>query len=186
MMDLGLDMFRKQMPSGETWRRSLQDPLLVAAVVVLVVALVGIALTMAAALAALVLTMTTASPMGLPFSDPAWGQVTSLIFALVALAVIAGGIGNVLNIVASVAERNAFDPANAGRIERLGWRVVELGVIGWLARWLDVPVGGNIAGFDISVDLGGGNVLAFALVLFVLARVFRHGNRLQTEVEGTV
>ena len=49
-MDLGLNMFRKQMPSGETWRRSLQDPLLVVAVVVLVIALVGIALTMAASI----------------------------------------------------------------------------------------------------------------------------------------
>ena len=48
-MDLGLNMFRKQMPSGETWRRSLQDPLLMVAVVVLVIALVGIALTMAKA-----------------------------------------------------------------------------------------------------------------------------------------
>lgn len=185
-MDLVLNMFRKGGLSGETWRTRLQDPLLVAAVVVLVIALVGIVLTMAAALFGLVTTMTTSPPLGHAFSDPAWDPVAAMILALVALSVIAGGIAHVLSIVATVADRNPFDPANAGRIERLGWRVIELQVIGWIARWLDVPVGGHIAGFDISVDVGSGNALAFALVLFVLARVFRHGNRLQDDVEGTV
>ncbi|MEJ2411018.1 MAG: DUF2975 domain-containing protein [Novosphingobium sp.] len=185
-MTLGLNFLFERAPSGETWRRSLQDPLLVTAVVVLVTALIGVAVTMAAAFAGLVVTMTTDSPVGRALSDPAWDPVAAMILALVALSVIAGGIGNVLQIVASVAARNPFERANAGRIERLGWRVAELWAIGWIARWLDVPVGGAINGFDISVDLGGGNTLAFALVLFVLARVFRHGNRLQDEVEGTV
>ncbi|MCJ2188746.1 DUF2975 domain-containing protein [Novosphingobium beihaiensis] len=185
-MTLGLSFLFERTPSGETWCRSLQDPLLVAAVVVLVAALIGVGVTMAAAFAGLVVTMTTASPIGHALSDPAWDPVAAMIFALVALSVIAGGIGNVLQIVASVAARNPFERANARRIERLGWRVAELWAIGWIARWLDVPVGGTINGFDISVDLGGGNTLAFALVLFVLARVFRHGNRLQDEVEGTV
>ncbi|WP_067734693.1 DUF2975 domain-containing protein [Novosphingobium naphthalenivorans] len=185
-MTFGLKMLFERAPSGETWRRSLQDPLLVAAVVVLVTALAGVALTMGAALIGLVVTMTTQPPVGHALSDPMWDPVAGMILALVALSVIAGGIGNVLNIVASVAARNPFDRANAGRIERLGWRLAELWGIGWIARWLDVPVGGSVNGFDISVDLGGGNTLAFALVLFVLARVFRHGNRLQDEVEGTV
>lgn len=104
-MALGVEVFCRRMMAGGTWRRSLQDPLLVAAVVVLGVAWAGIILTMALA---------------------------------------------------------------------------------WGARWLEVPVGGDINGFTISVDVGGGNALGFALVLFVLARVFRHGNRLQDDVEGTV
>ena len=185
-MTFGLKILFERTPSGETWRRSLQDPLLVAAVVVLVAALAGVAVTMAMTFVGLAATMTTASPIGHALSDPVWDPVAAMILALVALSVIAGGIGNVLNIVASVAARNPFEPANAGRIERLGWRVAELWAIGWIARWLDVPVGGTVNGFDVSADLGGGNTLAFALVLFILARVFRHGNHLQDEVEGTV
>lgn len=185
-MEFGLDLFRARPERAGKWHDRLSDPLLVTCAIVLLVALAGIALTMAAAVLALVTLLATAAPAGHPFTDPAWDPVGSIILALVALSIIAGGIGNILAIMGTVADRNAFEPANAGRIERLGWRVVELFAVGWIARWLHIPVGGTINGFDISVDLGGGNALAFALILFVLARVFRQGNRMREDLEGTV
>ncbi|HUD29337.1 MAG TPA: DUF2975 domain-containing protein [Novosphingobium sp.] len=166
--------------------RSLEDPLLGTAVVVLTVALVGVVISEVAAVVGLVTLLAVDGPWGHPLADPAWDPASSLILAFLALTVIGGGIGKVLAIIGTVAEREPFAPANAARIESLGWRVIELAVIGWVAASLEVPVGGTVAGHHVAVELQGGNALAFALVLFVLARVFRHGNRMAQDLEGTV
>ena len=169
-----------------THDRPLGDPLLGTAVVLLTVALVGTVISQVAAVVGLVVMLATAPPWSHPFGDAAWDPVSSLILAVAALAVIAGGIAKVLAIIGSVAEGEPFAPANADRIEALGWSVLQLAVIGWIAGRLEVPIGSTFRGFDVSVSLSGSNALAFALVLFVLARVFRHGNRLAQDLEGTV
>jgi hypothetical protein len=166
--------------------RSFEDPLLGTAVVVLAIALVGVVISQVAAVIGLVSLLATDAPWGQSLRDAAWDPVSSLILAILALSVIGGGIGKVLAIIGTVAEGEPFAPANADRIESLGWRVLELAVIGWVAAGLEVPIGGRFEGFDIDVSLEGGNALAFALVLFVLARVFRHGNRIARDLEGTV
>jgi hypothetical protein len=171
--------------SAEGWNRGLGDGLLVVAVIVLVTALIGVALSIMGAAVALATTFATGDVIGHPLTHAAWNPVGSLLLAIAALAIIAGGIADVLQIIVTVAERKAFDPANARRITRLAWRLIELALLGWIAGWLGLPIGGSANGFHIAVDMGGNNI-AFALVLFVLARVFRHGNRLQDEVEGTV
>lgn len=178
-----MDRFRTLMDS---LKRTTGDPLLTAATVMMVIALVGVVLAMAATVVGVLALVATGLPFGAGPADPAWRPFGSLVLGLIALGVIAGGIGNVLSIIATVADGEPFAPANAARIERLGWRVIELFAIGWFSALIDAPVGGDINGFDISLDTGGGNALAFALVLFVLARVFRHGNRLTRDLEGTV
>lgn len=187
MFDFGLNkLFRARGVPGQTWHRTLGDPLLVAAVIVLVIALIGVIVSLVAAILGVVLQFALHSPIGESLRGPAWDPVSSLILAIWALTVIASGIGDVLKIVGSVADADAFVPDNAARVERLAWRVIELQVIGWIARGLDVAVGGTVRGHAISVDLGGANALAFALILFVLARVFRQGNRMRGDLEGTV
>lgn len=180
-----LAFLRTRRPAGETWAEALRDPLLGTAAVVLVAAMVGAIVAMAAAILGLIVSFAVHPPFGLPLSDPAWDRIGALLLAVWALGVVAGGIGQVLAVVGTVAERRPFAPENAWRIERLAWRVIELAVIGWIAARLGLEVGGTVNGFAIGLG-GGGNALAFALVLFVLARVFRQGNRLADEVEGTV
>jgi hypothetical protein len=170
---------------GIDWNRlsgGMNDGLLVACTIVLVMVLVGTVVAMIAAglgIGALFLGGATSG------SFPAWQPLSSLILAIAALGAIAGGISRVLEIIGTIARGEPFAAANAGRIERIAVYLLELWVIGWLARWLDVSIGGDINGFDISVSIGANNI-AFALVLFVLARIFRHGNRLESDVEGTV
>ena len=91
---------------------------------------------------------------------------------------------------ASAARRGALLAAGSGLLVSAfadtGKQPVWAAVIGWIAGRLEVPIGSTFRGFDVSVSLSGSNALAFALVLFVLARVFRHGNRLAQDLEGTV
>lgn len=92
-------------------------------------------------------------------------------------------------IIDSVDVGEPFRPENADRLSRMGWIsvIVHVGVlpIAGLSLWLapyadkvgqDVDVG---AGVDISGVL-------LTLILFILARVFRHGAEMREELEGTV
>ncbi len=93
-----------------------------------------------------------------------------------------------LKIIDSVGEGDPFAPANAERLNRMAW--ISLG--GYFATW---PLGalmvwlGEIArkageNVDVDLDIGGG--LLLSLVLFILARVFRHGAAMRDDLEGTV
>ncbi len=87
-------------------------------------------------------------------------------------------------IILSVGEGDPFRPENADRLSRMGW--IALALQG--CNLVLVPVVGAIAerigegnGVDVSLDS-----LVLALVLFILARVFRHGTALRDDLEGTV
>lgn len=91
-------------------------------------------------------------------------------------------------IVLSVDDGDPFHPDNATRLSRMGW----LSLAAWatmipiaaIASWIDRTVG-DAADIEVTsdVDLNG---LLLALVLFILARVFRHGAQMREELEGTV
>ena len=92
-------------------------------------------------------------------------------------------------IVKSVDRGDPFEPENADRLSRMGWIAIggyALAIaIGAIAAWIKSVAGE--AGKDINVDVGldGGGVLLI-LVLFILARVFRHGSAMREDLEGTV
>lgn len=88
-------------------------------------------------------------------------------------------------IIDTVAQGDPFIPDNAGRLQRMGWLAVAVQLIalpaGALAGWAS-----HMAHSDrlvIGVSLGG---IFLALILFVLARVFRKGAQMRDELEGTV
>jgi hypothetical protein len=88
-------------------------------------------------------------------------------------------------IIDSVAHGEAFAPINAERLAQMGW--LTIGIEG-----LAIPAGA-IMGYlthhyhqdhiDISMSLSG---ILLALILFILARVFRQGAAMREELEGTV
>lgn len=182
----GLTLLFPGASAFETWKRSYNDVLLMTAAVLLTIMLIGVIIGEIAAIIGLISAFAVTTPFAHPITDPVWTPIAAFGFAAVALGVIAGGIGDVLAIIGTVADRDPFAAANASRIEQLGWRVLALAAIGKLAAWLGTPVGGDFHGFTVAVDFGGGHALAFALVLFILARVFHHGDRLNQEMEGTV
>ncbi len=88
-------------------------------------------------------------------------------------------------IVDTVAEGDPFIPVNAVRLQRMGWLAVGIQLIaipvsalaGWAAYLSHVRF------VDVGLSLGG---VFLALILFVLARVFRTGAQMRDELEGTV
>lgn len=88
-------------------------------------------------------------------------------------------------IIDTVAEGDPFIPDNAVHLDRMGWiaLVVQLLAIpagaltGWIAH---VSHAGRM---DVGFSIGG---ILLALILFVLARVFRRGAAMRDDLQGTV
>ena len=92
-----------------------------------------------------------------------------------------------LEIIATVADGNPFEIANAARLETMGWLVAGATLLSFLgelfgrvynalalAAQTDFEVEGSVEGVLIT------------LLLFILARVFRHGAAMREDLEGTV
>ena len=165
---------------------AMKDPLLGFAAVLLLVALGGILLGLFWSVIGLLVSMVSHPPLAFAWSDPALRRILGAVLGIAVLATIAGGIGNVIAIIASVARGDAFAASNVRHIEGVALRILGVEALGLAGRWLDVRIGGTVNGFQIGADAGIGNAVVFALLLFVLARVFRQGQALQRDVEGTV
>jgi hypothetical protein len=90
-------------------------------------------------------------------------------------------------IVDSVGAGDPFAPENAERLSRMGWMALAVFALslplGTLSAWIASRV--EQGSLDINFD-GGGSGIVLALVLFILARVFRHGAAMREDLEGTV
>ncbi len=114
---------------------------------------------------------------------------------LLALVVGAGVLGflffrHLYRIVGTVGDGDPFIPDNAQRLSAMGWIVVAVHVLlipliaiaAWIAKLADETDKLHFDG-DVNFDLNG---ILLALILFILARVFREGTRMREELEGTV
>lgn len=116
--------------------------------------------------------------------DTIWWVTAGAAMLVVILTLGIAFIRTLTQIILSVGEGDPFRPENADRLSRMGW--IALALQG--CNLVLVPVVGAIAerigegnGVDVSLDS-----LVLALVLFILARVFRHGTALRDDLEGTV
>ena len=114
----------------------------------------------------------------------------SLLLALVAVWAVLGFFFFRLlrRIVDSVSGGDPFVPVNADRLRAMAW--LSLGVqavlfaITPLIIWFDaMPLRANVHHDSDGLSFGS---LVLALLLFVLARVFRVGSAMREELEGTV
>ncbi|RKF21616.1 DUF2975 domain-containing protein [Altericroceibacterium spongiae] len=173
------------------------DPLLAAARVILLIFLGAIAIGGAAVTIALLALPLYQGPLlyelaasGVtPGAEFVW--VLALLF-LLALAVLAMAFYFFLllhRIVNSVGEGDPFIADNARRLTRMGWTalVSQLATIPLAAAASYIAAIAADAGenthFDSSFSIDG---LLLALVLFILARVFRKGTEMRQDLEGTV
>lgn len=171
-----------------------RDPLLTTARLSLTVlmglaALVGAALLVAAPALFLaraqVLPALAAKAAGAVGMDTLYAMIglLLLIAAMAALAFVF--LQQLRRIVDSVRLADPFAPVNAARLARMGWITLAIEAlslpIGALGSWLADQFKDATADFGIS--FGG---LLLALVLFILARVFRQGAAMRDELEGTV
>lgn len=88
-------------------------------------------------------------------------------------------------IIDSVGLGDPFVPVNADRLANMGWLTVGIEALafpaGAVAHFLTTHL--NRSHIEIGFSLSG---VLMALVLFILARVFREGARLKADLEGTV
>ena len=98
--------------------------------------------------------------------------------------------GSLRKIIATVGEGDPFQPQNAVRLGQMAWLMLSTQVLILIA----VPLGLQLAkyedaasgvGADIDANLDFSGLL-LVVVLFILARVFRHGAAMRADLEGTV
>ncbi|WP_423603980.1 DUF2975 domain-containing protein [Sphingomonas sp. MS122] len=114
-----------------------------------------------------------------------WWVVTAAMVSLVLLTLYLSFTLTLSRIVATVGTGDPFQPENADRLDRMAWLTLAMqGCLLVLAPMVGViasRIDGLRGDFDVSPD---GFILA--LVLFILARVFRRGTQMRDDLEGTV
>lgn len=88
-------------------------------------------------------------------------------------------------IIDSVGHGDPFVPVNAVRLARMGWLTIAIELlsipVGGVGEWMAQTIKGATS--DFGIDASG---ILLALILFILARVFREGARMREDLEGTV
>lgn len=112
--------------------------------------------------------------------------VAALLLMSAALALLAFYFQRHLyRIIGTVGEGDPFVPVNAERLHAMAWIAIAVHVVAVpmavIANWVEDVT--RDAHFKFELPLAG---LFLALVLFVLARVFREGTRMREDLEGTV
>ena len=114
-----------------------------------------------------------------------WWVIAGAAVSLVLLTLYLLFTINLSRIVATVGTGDPFQPENADRLDRMAWLTLAIqGCLLILAPLVGViasRIDGLKGDFDLSFD---GFVMA--LVLFILARVFRRGTQMRDDLEGTV
>jgi hypothetical protein len=174
--------------------RIIKDPLLTAAR--LIINGVMVVLALAGALLVLCAGYFAVDPSGLtvellkegiahPDHNVVVAIVAVMLLALIPIAMALLFLHLLRLIIDSVGIGDPFVPENAARLSRMAWLAVGIQIAsipsGAIGAWLAQHV--KDADIDIGVSLQG---IALALVLFVLARVFRQGAEMRDELEGTV
>lgn len=90
-------------------------------------------------------------------------------------------------IIDTVGKNDPFTTANASRLSRMGWIVLAFQVATFPIAALVLYLRQFVPAEDLSVDfefsLTG---VLMAVILFILARVFKHGAAMREDLEGTV
>ena len=128
------------------------------------------------------------------------GDPTAVFPVLALLGVLAIGLaivialfvffGRLRQIIGTVGEGDPFAPANADRLTLMAWLMLAVQMLllpatamsVQLARYADELEDVNLT-IDGGLDLTG---ILLTVILFILARVFRHGAAMREDLEGTV
>ncbi len=116
-----------------------------------------------------------------------WMALPPMIAAMVVLGLSFDFATKLGQMIDTVAPNEVFTLANAGRLTHMAWLIVGIEIasllISGLGAWAERQLGEDVVEFSSDFSFSG---IALALVLFILARVFREGARMRDELEGTV
>lgn len=125
--------------------------------------------------------------------DLGWPFLTAVMLLMLGLAVMLGFLIYffylLMKITDTVRDGDPFVAENAVRLSRMGWTTIA----GWLwsvaltipGAWIASVIAGTGEKMQFQAEFGAGGPV-MVLVLFVLARVFRHGAAMREDLEGTV
>lgn len=112
----------------------------------------------------------------------------AIAFGIIAAAFVF--FGRLRAIIASVGEGDPFIPENADRLNLMAWLLLGIQLlmipamgIGLMLAKLADEVGHADITIDAGLDIEG---ILMVIVLFILARVFKHGAAMREDLEGTV
>ncbi|KRA80543.1 DUF2975 domain-containing protein [Altererythrobacter sp. Root672] len=106
---------------------------------------------------------------------------------LVSLGLMEDFVRRLGQVIDTVGEGDPFTLENAARLTRMGWLAIIVQLLGLpvmlLSTWLESRIDDGVFQIESNLSLYG---FALALVLFILARVFRKGAEMREDLEGTV
>ncbi|MXO70308.1 DUF2975 domain-containing protein [Alteraurantiacibacter buctensis] len=178
-------------------KTALNDPLLTVArvatwvvQVMLLIAQVALGVAIAAVvIAALGYLPDNATVSGIDHLQPAalWAAALAMALVLAALGMATQFVVRLRQIIDTVGEGDPFVADNARRLTRMAWLIVIGQVLtiiaGAIGTWIEATDGAAEFDLEFSISLSG---FILALILFILARVFRKGAEMRAELEGTV
>lgn len=172
------------------------DPLLASARVVILIAQ-GLMVLSAAALTVALVTIpflreSITAEISAELADPDFVFPLFRVLALMALALAIVVptfffLRHMRRIVDTVGEGDPFVPLNAQRLTAMAWLMLLIQVLTIPLALMAMQVMHSFSEangtMDADIDLSG---IVLVLVLFILARVFRHGAAMREDLEGTV
>lgn len=168
-----------------------KDPLLTTAKVVLKIVAVGIAIALAVSCFGFVALFADANGIfterfaGAP-PEATWWTIGLAVLSTALLVMSLLFVFDLIRIVGSVGEGDPFRPVNADRLRRMAWLVLGVQICTLLLAPLTFMLLDYLPEVAGRANHGGLGGFVLALVLFLLARVFRHGTVIRDDLEGTV
>ncbi len=116
-----------------------------------------------------------------------WVALFPMAGALVIFALSYDFVKRLGEMIDTVGQGDPFTFANAARLTRMAWLALGIEAATFVATllgdWVESHLGDESMDLTSEFSLTG---ILLALVLFILARVFREGARMRDELEGTV
>ncbi|WEK45711.1 MAG: DUF2975 domain-containing protein [Candidatus Andeanibacterium colombiense] len=187
------------MPKDETWTTDglpRRDILLVTAKLGTI--LIRVVLALAMALIGIVAAITVINGgvppetikivvAGAARNDVTGAVLVVLLFTMVSLTLAYDFVTRLAQIIDTVGQGDPFTAANAGRLSRMAWTAIAIQLVELpamlLSEWLKPQLVEGTFSVTTDFSLTG---IGLALVLFILARVFRKGAEMRDDLEGTV
>ena len=121
---------------------------------------------------------------------PVAAIVAVILLALAAVGLLFLFFGKLRQIIATVGEGDPFTPDNADRLDSMAWMMVGIYLLGIAIALVGATVAdwaNQLESADLTFALGfDASSILTIVILFILARVFRHGTAMRDDLEGTV
>ena len=122
------------------------------------------------------------------YTFPLWETIAVMLLALMTLICLFLFFKKLVQIIGTVGDGDPFVPANASRLEQMGWLMLATQLLSIPMLWIGYRVNDAFEDAERTtshLDVDGSGLL-LVIILFILARVFRRGADMRDDLEGTV